>query len=84
MTCTFQRDGACVQEGCFWPSSTCYMQSAAEALASEFVMERLVDDLRIASRAIRGSSWPLDMAEDMEQRANRLTWAADLLNKGIR
>ena len=36
-------------------------------------------DVRIAASAIRGSSWPLEMAHDMCQRADRLDEFADQL-----
>jgi hypothetical protein len=29
--CEFQRDGSCVQEGCFWPSSACYLSEVVDA-----------------------------------------------------
>lgn len=39
----------------------------------------MADDIRTAASAIRGSSWPMDMAQRMEDRANRLVAFADLL-----
>ena len=39
----------------------------------------IADDIEVAARAIRGSSWPLDMAQRMEERADRLMAYADSL-----
>lgn len=37
-------------------------------------------DVRIAASAVRGSSWPGEMAHDMGQRADRLDALADMLD----
>lgn len=51
----------------------------AKAIAAEHVRDNLVNDLRVAAQALRASSWPGDMAEEMERRANRLDYAANAL-----
>jgi len=42
-------------------------------LGTERAPQCIVDDIAWAARAIRGSSWPGDMAQDVENRAARLT-----------
>jgi len=39
----------------------------------------IVSDIEIAARAVRGSSWPGDMAQRMDDRARRLDAFAELL-----
>lgn len=42
--------------------------------------EAMTGDIRIAARFLRASSWPGEMAEEMEQRSRRLDAFADVLN----
>lgn len=46
-------------------------------------LEQLIADLRVCARATRSSSWPGEMAHDMEQRANRVDIHADRLQERL-
>ena len=53
-----------------------------QALAEASPAPTFRSDLRTAARALRGTSWPGSLAEDMEQRAARLDRYADAVEEG--